>query len=110
MQVVRNLTQDKKKTISRKLREMVAAIALDSYLTKREILEMYINIPYLGQYGDFSICGFESASQYYFGISGLGNCRFLRRLPWLGFLPSPGSFRPDKYPQKALIKRNRVLH
>ena len=35
MQVVRNLTQDKKETISR-ITEMVAAIALDSHLTKRK--------------------------------------------------------------------------
>lgn len=108
MQVVRNLTQDKKKTISRKLREMVAAIALDSHLTKREILEMYINIPYLGQYGDFSICGFESASQYYFGISAR-ELSISQAATLVGILPSPGSFRPDKYPQKALRKRNRVL-
>ena len=52
MQVVRNLTQDKQKTIVRKLREMIAALAMDSHLTKKEILQMYINIPYLGQRGD----------------------------------------------------------
>ena len=100
MQVVRNLTQAKKKTITRKLREMVAAVALDSYLTKREILEMYLNIPYLGQYGDFSICGFESASQYYFGISA-GELSISQAATLVGILPSPGSFRPDKYPQKV---------
>ena len=57
MQVVRNLTQEKKKNIGRKVREIIAAISMDAQLSKKEILEMYINIPYLGQYGDFSICG-----------------------------------------------------
>ena len=49
MQVIRNLSQYKEKTLTRKLDEIAAAYFLDQYLSKSEILQLYVNIPYLGQ-------------------------------------------------------------
>ena len=49
-----------------------------------------------------------SASQYYFGISAK-DLSISQAATLVGILPSPGSFRPDKYPQKSFEKRHRVL-
>ena len=66
MQVVRNLTQERKKTIQRKLKEVLQALLLERILSKDEILQMYLDMPYLGQDGSYSISGFSAASTFYF--------------------------------------------
>ena len=108
MQVVRNMSQQHKKTIQRKLKEMAQAIIMDRYLSKKEILQMYLDMPYLGQDGSFSICGFAAAAEFYFQKDvreiDLNEAAIL-----VGILPAPGSFRPDKYPERAQEKRDRVL-
>jgi membrane peptidoglycan carboxypeptidase len=76
MQYVKNVlltaAQDKQEqaaakadTITRKLREIRYAMALEKRLTKEEILERYLNISY---YGARSY-GVEAASQRYFSKS-----------------------------------------
>lgn len=108
MQVVRNLSQDKEKTLQRKIREMMAAIALDQTLGKDAVLQMYLDAPYLGQHGSFSVCGFEAAAQYYYGISArdlsLGQAATLASI-----LPAPARFAPDQHPQEAKERRDRTL-
>ena len=51
--------------MSRKIKEVYLALWLESHLTKREILKMYLDRAYLGG-GNF---GVEAASQFYFGKS-----------------------------------------
>ena len=64
MQVVRNLTQDKEKNLKRKLREVIQSLLLERHLSKSEILQFYLDMPYLGQDGSYSICGFAAASSF----------------------------------------------
>ncbi|MBL8616538.1 MAG: transglycosylase domain-containing protein [Deltaproteobacteria bacterium] len=108
MQVVRNLSQDKEKTLQRKLREMMAALAIDTELGKDTILQIYLDAPYLGQDGSMSICGFEAASWYYYGVSArdmsLGQAATLASI-----LPAPGRFSPEKHPEVAKERRDRTL-
>ncbi|MBM73973.1 MAG: hypothetical protein CMK59_01125 [Proteobacteria bacterium] len=108
MQVVRNMNQKKEKTILRKVNELASAIFLDSHLTKEQILQFYLDMPYLGQKGSLSICGFEAASQHYFNKPAT-DLTISEAATLVGILPAPGTLRPDKYPQAALIRRNRVL-
>lgn len=63
MQVVRNITGNTKDSLQRKVQEGYAAIQLEKKLTKREVLEYYMNICYWGN----SCYGVESASKKYFG-------------------------------------------
>lgn len=64
-QVVKNTLLTPKKTISRKLKEWILAIRLDSKLDKNEILEIYLNeTPYGGR-----VYGAEEAADRYFGKS-----------------------------------------
>ena len=108
MQVSRNMTQDKKKTIKRKLKEVVQAMILDANLSKDEILQMYLDMPYLGQEGSFGICGFAAASKFYFNKD-IRDTTIDEAALLVGILPAPARFRPDKRPALAEEKRNRVL-
>ena len=66
MQVVRRLSQNEEKTMSRKF-EMAMAITLDGH-HKEGVLQMYLDALHLGQAGNLSICGFEAAAKHYWGV------------------------------------------
>lgn len=62
-QVARGLLLSPKKDYTRKIREIILAILMEKYLTKQDILEIYLNQVYLGQ----SSYGVQAASHVYFG-------------------------------------------
>jgi membrane peptidoglycan carboxypeptidase len=62
-QLVRNTILSPDKTFSRKLKEIVLAIALDHFMSKYQILEDYLNVIYFG-HGAY---GAEQAAETYFG-------------------------------------------
>ncbi len=62
-QVTRNFILSKQKTVSRKIREALLAFKLEQTLSKKEILEIYLNEIYLGK-GSY---GLEAAARTYFG-------------------------------------------
>ena len=62
-QLARNLLNDNKKTISRKLRETLKAIEIESQYSKDEILNLYFNNVYFGK----NLSGLRTAGLYYFG-------------------------------------------
>jgi len=108
MQVVRNLTQDKDKNIKRKLREVAFSLLMERHFSKDEILQLYLDMPYLGQDGSFSICGFAAASLFYFQKD-VADITINEAAILVGILPAPATYRPDKFPARAQKKRDRVL-
>lgn len=64
-QVVKNTYLSQEKTITRKIREMIWARALNRTLSKREILTFYVNLVEFGP----GIYGVRDASRIYFGKS-----------------------------------------
>lgn len=62
-QVVKNVTGDNEHSIKRKIQEQWRAIDLEKNLTKEEILEVYMNLIYMGE----NCYGVGSASKMYFG-------------------------------------------
>ncbi len=62
-QLVKNLTGDDDFSIQRKVEEIFRAINLEKQLSKEEILEMYLNIVYLGN----NCYGVRTAAETYFG-------------------------------------------
>jgi len=64
-QLAKNLFLSSERSIVRKLKEVFLAFWLESRLTKREILKMYLDRAYLGG----GTVGVEAASQFYFGKS-----------------------------------------
>ncbi len=62
-QLVKNLTGDDDVSIQRKVEEIFRSLNLEKQLSKEEILEMYLNIVYLGN----NCYGVKTAANTYFG-------------------------------------------
>jgi penicillin-binding protein 1C len=104
MQVARLLEPRSERSISAKLRQIVRAIALESVLSKDQILSLYLTLaPYGG-----NLEGIRAASLAYFGKEpkrlSLSEAALLVALP-----QSPEQRRPDRSPQAAHLARDRVL-
>lgn len=88
-QVVKNLTGDSSSKISRKVNEWGKAVILESFMSKDEILALYLNIIYVGP----NVYGIETGANYYFNKSvsdlSLEECAFLA-----GINNSPNSYNP----------------
>ncbi len=93
-----------KKTILRKIKELLTAIQIEKTFTKAEIMELYLNSVYFG-HGAY---GVQSAAADYFGKDigelSLGECATL-----IGLLPAPAKYSPLNHPDRALLRRNLVL-
>ena len=93
-----------KKTITRKIKEIITAIQIERTYTKDEILEMYLNNVHFG-HGTY---GVQAASKRDFtkdaGSLTLGESAML-----IGILPAPARFSPINHPERAHYKRNVVL-
>ena len=66
-QLAKNLCLSFEKDLSRKFAEVFIAKDLEDHYSKDEILEMYLNITYLGE-GNY---GIQAASQYYYHIDAI---------------------------------------
>ena len=77
-QLVKNITEDKEKTSSRKIKEMAKAIQVERLLTKDQILELYLNSIFIG--GN-DINGVALGAIYYFNKDvkdlSLAQCAFM---------------------------------
>lgn len=62
-QMLKNVTQDDKPYVNRKVREIFRALEFEKNYTKKQILELYLNNIYLGQ----GCYGVQTAAQFYFG-------------------------------------------
>ena len=104
MQVARNFFLGREKTYTRKLKEILLALKIESEFTKEEILELYVNKIFLGH----RAYGVGAAAQVYYGrpISELT----LAQLAMIAGLPkAPSTFNPIANPQRAVVRRNYVL-
>ena len=88
-QMVKNLTNEKDRSWERKVKEMARAYYIEQELSKDQILELYLNLIFLGG----KTYGVEVASNYYFNKSSrdldLAECAFLA-----GINNSPNSYNP----------------
>ena len=93
-----------KKTITRKIKEIITAIQIERTYTKDEVLEMYLNNVHFG-HGTY---GVQVAAKRYFkkdvSLLTLGESAML-----VGILPAPARFSPITHPERAHYKRNVVL-
>jgi len=103
-QVVKNALLTQRKTIARKLEEIILALRLERVYTKDQILQTYLNET---SYGG-TIYGVEEASQYYFGVSAkdtdLAQAAYLAALPQAPTRYSPyGNHRDELEARKNLV-------
>ena len=104
MQVARNFFLSHEKTYLRKLNEIFLAFKIERELSKKEILELYLNKIYLGQ----RAYGVAAAAQVYYGVK--IDSLTLSQIATIAGLPkAPSKSNPITDPSRALIRRNYVL-
>ena len=103
-QVAKTLYLSSEKSYMRKIKEALLAYKIDTYLTKEEIITLYLNHIYLG-HGTY---GIEAASQGYFGKSTsdltLAEAALLAGLP-----KAPSNYSPYLHPERAYQRQAYVL-
>ena len=103
-QLVKNLTKEDEREALRKIKEIARAYNLEKTLSKQQILELYLNLIYVGG----QCYGVEMGSQYYFSKSArelsLAECAFLA-----GINNSPNIYEPFSEDEKEInFIKNRV--
>ncbi len=103
-QVARSLLLTRERSWSRKIREAMLAARIEKYLSKKEILHLYLNQIYLG-HGAY---GVEAAAENYFGKRtidlNLAEAAVLAGLP-----RAPSKNSPYNYPENARKRKIYVL-
>ena len=102
--MIKNVLLTKEKTLSRKLREFVLARQAEEVLSKRKILEIYLNEVEWGE----QVYGIEAASRYYFDKHA-GELTHAESALLAGMLPNPRYYDPFKRMDKARQRQERVL-
>lgn len=103
-QVAKNFLLTREKTIERKIKEFILAWRIEKNLSKKQILELYMNQIFLGR----RAYGVAAAAQAYFGKDlrelKVAEAAFLAGLP-----QAPSRYDPEKAPKIALRRRNYVI-
>ena len=103
-QVVKRIMLTSEKSFARKIREAVLAYRIDNYLTKEEILTLYLNHIFLG-HGAY---GVEAAAQEFFSKHvedlTLAEASLLAGIP-----KAPSRYSPYLHPQRAKERQGYVL-
>lgn len=103
-QVVKLLFTDGRRTIGRKIREVLLAYELEAKADKQQVMETYLNLVYFGD-GKY---GVQTAAEHYFGKPAedltLAECATLA-----GTISSPGRCSPTLHPVAARARRDVVL-
>ncbi len=104
-QVVKSLLLTPEKSLTRKIREAILSFKIEKYLTKEEILYLYLNQIYLG-HGAY---GVAVAADVYFGKPveelNLAESALLAGLP-----QAPSKYSPHQHPEQAKKRQAYVLN
>lgn len=104
-QVAKNYFLNSDKKFERKAKEAILALRMEKELSKDEIMTIYLNMIYFGSRS----YGISAAAHTFFGKS--ANELTLSEAALLAGLPNaPSAYNPIYHPDKALARRNWVLH
>jgi penicillin-binding protein 1A len=103
-QLAKNLFLSSERTIGRKVEEFTLALWLELRLSKRDILELYLNRVYFGA----GAYGVEAAAQRFFGKPAQ-NVDVAEAAMLAGLLKAPSRFSPAWNPANAQARTRNVL-
>ncbi len=107
-QLARTFIQRHSRTFGRKVKELAIALVLEMRLTKKEILERYINDVPLGDYQGAPIYGLPLAARYFFGKD-LRAVSPAQAATLIGMIQAPTLDDPRRHPEAARARRDLVL-
>ncbi len=103
-QLIKQLLLTPERKLKRKIQEAILAYRLENYLTKNEILTIYLNHLFLGSHS----YGMEAAARTYFGKHArdltLAECALIAGLP-----QAPSGYNPYRHPDEAKKRQMHVL-
>ncbi|MFA5233649.1 MAG: PBP1A family penicillin-binding protein [Sulfurimonas sp.] len=103
-QLVKNRLLTREKKISRKIKELIYALKVESILTKEQILERYLNEIYFGH----GYYGIKTAADGYFHKN-LAELTLKEMALLVGLPKAPSTFAPTKNYEISMGRANRVL-
>jgi penicillin-binding protein 1A len=103
-QVIKSLILGPERSILRKTREAILAYRLEHYLSKKEILNLYLNNIYMGH----GVYGVEAAAQVYFGKHAWEISRAEAAL-LAGIVQAPSRYTPKRHPGNARLRQEYVI-
>lgn len=105
MQVVKNQFTSTEQTLTRKFTDIYLSVfKLEKQYTKEQILEFYVNIPYLGN-GSY---GVKQAAMSYFGKD-ISDLTLPEAAMIAGMFQAPNTYDPTKNPENTKERRSTVL-
>src|SRR5438477_8364741 len=102
-QLVKNSLLSPKQDVHRKLKEAVLSMRLESQMSKKEILERYVNTVYFGN----GAYGIEAAAEKYYGVK-VGQLTTAQGALLAGLIRNPVYYDPFRYPDVAKTRRAEV--
>ena len=103
-QVVKNISGDNDKKLTRKLNEIIRAVHIEQNYTKNEIFEVYLNVIPMGN----NMYGVGIASRAYFGKEP-SELNAAEAATLIGITNAPTMYSPYLNPEKCKTKRDTVL-
>ncbi|MCK5072100.1 MAG: transglycosylase domain-containing protein [Bacteriovoracaceae bacterium] len=107
-QLVKNIFLTSKKTIGRKLKEMLLSVYIEYRLKKDDILEAYFNEVYWGSLQGVQIKGLHAASVFYFGKKPDMLMSYEAAI-LISLLKGPGYYHPIRHLDR-LISRTKAVY
>ncbi len=103
-QFIKNTELTPEKTLERKIREALLAYKMESFLSKEEILERYLNFIFFGH----GYYGIKTAAQGYFHKS-LSELTLKEMAMLVGMPKAPSSYDPTKHLDLSISRANNVI-
>jgi len=103
-QLIKNTITGSAETFARKFQEAQDAIRLEKTYTKNQILELYMNVIYLGH----RVYGIGTAAEYYFGRP-VKDLTLSQAATLAGMIASPVGLDPIEHRAASTARRNVVL-
>jgi len=111
-QLVKNLFLTNEKTLSRKFKEVVMSVYIESRFPKEKILEAYLNEVYWGALQGIKIKGIVGASMFYFGKKPADVTSFEGAI-LVSLLKGPSYFSPlkkiERLKERSLIVYHKLI-
>ncbi len=107
-QLIKNHFLTQERTLWRKMREIPLALALERRYTKREILAAYLASVYLGHDRLVGVHGLAEGAWVYFGKD-VSDLTLGEGAMLAGIIRAPNANSPLRHPERARVRRDRVL-
>ncbi|MCK9426759.1 MAG: PBP1A family penicillin-binding protein [Ignavibacteriaceae bacterium] len=101
---LKSINENPVETVARKIREWLSSVQIERNFTKKEIIELYLNVSYFGK----SAYGVETAANIYFGKRAK-ELTVPESALLIALLKSSVNYDPERRMERALARRNLVM-